>query len=136
MCYMLETIALVAMLQSVQNQTEGIHCLFPADDGGGKTLQVVLDPMPSLKDQPGLYRVFMEIEGQVTLKAAAQPIATTEDRDVLFLARHGQDSVFTLGVQENGQAALSQRTSQTSKAKTRLGVCAGAAQHINRWLPS
>ena len=133
---MLETIALVAMLQTVQSQTDGINCLFPATEGEGKSLQVVLDPMPSLKDQPGLYRVFMEIEGQVTLKAAAQPIATTEDRDILFLARHGQTSVFTLGVQENGQAALSQRTNQSSKAKTRTGICDGASHHIHRWLPS
>ncbi|NNL19548.1 MAG: hypothetical protein HKP37_12480 [Boseongicola sp.] len=136
---MLETIVVIAMLQSVESLPEGIHCEFPSVPDGGKAMSVVLDPMPSLKDQPGLYRVMMEIEGKLTLKAAVQPIHSTDERDVLIHAKSPRSAVVTLGMRDDGAAALTLSTPGESSAEaqsTRIGACKGAEQHINRWLPS
>jgi hypothetical protein len=136
---MLETIIVIAMLQSVEGLPKGIHCDFPAAGNGGKPMRVVLDPLPSLKDQPGLYRVMMEIEGKLTLKAAVQPIPSTKDRDVLIRAKIPREAVVTLGMRADGAAALTMSTpgAQATKAQsTRIGACKGAEHHINRWLPS
>ena len=136
---MLETIVVIAMLQSVESLPQGIHCQFSAPPEGGKTVSVVLDPMPSLKDQPGLYRVMMEIEGKMTLKAAVQPITSTDDRDVLIRAKSEQAAVVTLGMRADGVAALTMSTpgaTTETRQSTRIGACNGAEHHINRWLPS
>ena len=136
---MLETIIVIAMLQSVEGLPTGIHCEFPAAETNGKAMRVVLDPMPSLKDQPGLYRVMMEIEGKMTLKAAVQPIQSTAERDVIVMAKSTKSAVVTLGMREDGAAAMTMRLAgqQTAETQsTRIGACFGAEHHINLWLPS
>lgn len=136
---MLETIFVIAMLQSVEGLPKGIRCEFPAADTGGKPVRVVLDPMPSLKDQPGLYRVMMEIEGKLTLKAAVQPIPSTDERAVLVRAKSPAKAIVTLGMRDDGTAALTMTApGATSPAEqtTRIGACRGADHHFNRWLSS
>ena len=136
---MLETIIVIAMLQSVEGLPKGIHCDFPAADTGGKPVRVVLDPMPSLKDRPGLYRVMMEIEGKLTLKVAVQPIPATDERAVLIRAKSPRQAIVTLGMRDDGMAALTMTTpgaETTSEQSTRIGACRGADHHFNRWLSS
>lgn len=120
------------MLQSVQLHKADIHCDFPSPIEGGKNLRVLLDPMPSLKDQPGLYRVILRVEGNTPLKAAAQPVNSTPDRDVVIRAKTAPETTLSLGMRDDGTAALT----LTNTATTRIGACTGLTPHINRWLPS
>ncbi len=136
---MLETIFVIAMLQSVEGLPKGIRCEFPAADTGGKPVRVVLDPMPSLKDQPGLYRVMMEIEGKLTLKAAAQPMHAIDERAVLIRAKSPRQATVTLGMRDDGMAALTMSApgaETPGEQSTRIGACRGADYYFNRWLSS
>ena len=64
---MLGTLAVVAMLQGYNVQGNAIECVFPPTGTGSKTIRVSLEPSPSLKDRPGLFRVMMTFSGSVRL---------------------------------------------------------------------
>ena len=102
-------------------------------------IRVLLEPKPSLKDQPGLYRVMMRMDGGIALKALAQPIPGTEDRDVMIRGRQGKVAMFTIGLRDDGAAAFNiqkrVRTDADVVKQTRTGACRGHELHINRWLP-
>ncbi|MEP6319447.1 MAG: hypothetical protein ABJ074_03530, partial [Paracoccaceae bacterium] len=65
---------LVAMTMQTVTLGQGgpIHCDFPSPDGGSQLIYVELEPRPSLKDQPGEYRVAMTLNGQGPLPASAK----------------------------------------------------------------
>lgn len=138
---MLNTLILLMFVESFgAMQTEAISCDFPGLDVAERSIHVVLAPRPSLKDQPGLYRVMMEMNGQVTLRAAARPIHSTDDRDVLIRSVVGQRSVYSIGLRDDGKAALNMQTRRSGETEidksTRIGECYGYERFINRWLPS
>ena len=122
-----------------QMGSTAIHCDFPGATPEDKPIRVVLDPHPSLKDQPGLYRVMMDLNGLVSLKAAAQPIQTTEDRDILIRGARGKAATFTIGLRDDGRAAFNMQTRGAEdanvKKSTRIGACRGYEAHLNKWLP-
>ena len=113
-----------------------ITCNFPAETPGGKAINVVLDPRPSLKDQPGLYRVFMDFDGIVSVRAAAQPISTTDERDILIRGMTHRNAMYSIGLRDDGVAAFNIQPldTETGKKSTRLGECRGHEAHIDRWL--
>ena len=116
-----------------------IHCDFPGRDAAETSIHVTLDPQPSLKDQPGLYRVTMGLNGRMSLKASAQPIHSTEDRDILIRGITARKSMYTIGLRDDGVAALNMQTKragddEVSKA-TRIGACRNFEAQLDRWLP-
>ena len=136
---MLGTLAVVAMLQGYNVQGNAIECVFPPTGTGSKTIRVSLEPSPSLKDRPGLFRVMMTFGGSVRLRASAQPIASTEERDMLIQARGAREMVVTLGLRDDGAAALNMHPGtarDTDKPGTRIGACSGATRYFDRWLSS
>ena len=137
---MLNTLILMAFVETMTSQENAIHCEFPGKEAAQSSIHVVLDPRPSLKDQPGLYRVVMEMNGRMSLEAAAQPILSTDERDVLIRGITKRKSMYTIGLRDDGKAALNMQTRQEGASEilksTRLGACRGFKSYLERWLPS
>ncbi|MBT8416255.1 MAG: hypothetical protein KJO42_02350 [Silicimonas sp.] len=80
------------------------------------------------------------MNGKVSLRAMAQPIASTSERDIMIRGRHGKRSMYSLGLRDDGRAAFNVQTSgakdDTVKRQTRIGACHGFETLIKRWLPS
>src|SRR6056297_1549484 len=114
-------------------------CTFPSESEEQKPIRIVLQPKPSLKDQPGLYRVFMRFDEQVSIRASAQPIAATTDPDILIRGVTAKRNTYSLGLRADGKAAFniqrSAEQNQVDKA-TRIGECRGFETHLHRWLAS
>ena len=127
---------ILTLLSNSYGASAPITCNFPADADGEKSIYVVLEPRPSLKDQPGLFRVIMDLDGRGRLRAAAQPIHATDDRDILIRGMTRRKSMYTIGLREDGTAAFNiQDVSKEEVEKTtRIGACRGHEAHIDRWL--
>ena len=138
--HMLNTLILMAFVETIASQGSAIHCEFPGKEAAQKPIHVVLEPRPSLKDQPGLFRVVMEMNGRMSLKAAAQPILSTGERDVLIRGTTRRNSMYTIGLRDDGKAALNMQTRQAGDSETlkstRIGACRGYMPYLERWLPS
>ena len=132
---MWETVLLVLTLQTTEAAASGFSCDFQALDGAQKGISMTFNDRPSLKDQPGLYRVEVHMDGHDALLATAQPITTTDERDALVLARPN-GAVMTVGVREDGQAAMSLRHTAAGEPETWIGTCRGYEGPLQRWLAS
>jgi hypothetical protein len=137
---MLNALILFVFVESAATENGTIRCEFPGKEGNEKPIHVVLEPNPSLKDQPGLYRVMMELNGRPSLRALAQPITTTAERDVMIRGLHGETTLYTVGLRDDGTAALNLKFGRSrdelENKLTRTGECRGFEAHLNRWLPS
>lgn len=134
------TLLVAMMMQTISLGPDGpIHCDFPSPDGISSLIYVELEPRPSLKDQPDAFRVAMTLNGQGPLRASAKPIASTQDRDVLIQGRTKRHHTYSLGLREDGKAALNISKPGASAEEvvktTRIGDCHGHSTHLNRWLP-
>ena len=137
---MLNALITLVFVESAAMQSGAIQCEFPGKEGNEKPIHVVLEPNPSLKDRPGLYRVMMELDGRSPLRGLAQPIVATAGRDIMIRGLHGNTKMYTVGLQEDGTAALNLKSGSSRKEletkMTRLGECRGFEAYLNRWLPS
>lgn len=137
---MIQAMILAATVGSFGATDLPIHCEFPGRDAAEKTITVELDPRPSLKDQPGKFRVIMEMNERVALRAAAQPIPTTDERDILVRAITRKKNVYTIGLRDDGAAALNIRKTRIEGAEpessTRVGQCVNYGTYFERWLSS
>ena len=130
------------LLSLAVNGTDGsapITCTFPSTHSEQKTIHIVLEPRPSLKDQPGLYRVMMDFDGHLTVRASAQPILATADPDILIRGTTSKQNMYSLGLRADGAAAFNiQRQDEENLVdkRTRIGECRGHEAHILRWLSS
>ncbi|MDJ1008109.1 MAG: hypothetical protein QNJ13_09835 [Paracoccaceae bacterium] len=121
--------ALFALLTSfAMAGGDGIACTFSGDDRADPVLTVTLEPVPSLKDRPGLYRVMMVVEG-AKVRANAQPIAATVEPDVMIRAKAGAETYYTIGLREDGAAAL--HVAHSGAGRTLTGRC----QRHEPWFP-
>lgn len=130
---------LLAMSASSYSGETPITCVFPSLGAHQKSLRIVLDPKPSLKDQPGLYRVMIDFGSDVTIRAAAQPLHTTEADDILIRGGTRNKQLYTIGLRADGYAAFNIRNlgggNEVDK-RTRIGECHGHEAHVARWLSS
>ena len=130
------------LLSLVVNGNDGppqIICTFPSTNEDQKPIHIVLEPKPSLKDQPGLYRVMMDFDGHLTVRASAQPIMATTDPDILIRGITKKQNMYSLGLRADGTAAFNiQRQSEQKLVdkRTRIGECRGHEAQFNRWLSS
>lgn len=136
----LTALLLATAIDQYEPVTGPIHCSFPPGDVAARSIEVTLDPRPSLKDQPGLWRVMMDMNGKLSLRASAQPIRGTSERDVLIRGVTRKKSTYIIGLRDDGTAALNMATpvegSPDPRKELRAGVCRGFEPHIDRWLPS
>ena len=122
-----------------------IVCDFRPAEPGATPLSVMMTPVPSLKDKRAVWRVKMELTapqstGTMRVRAAAKPIDKTSARDVLIRGISRSQTRFTVGLRDDGMAALSiVRPATDSRAQTeetRVGHCQNYQPHIGRWLTS
>lgn len=116
-----------------------ITCTFPSVDDKQKPIHIVLEPRPSLKDQPGLYRVIMDFDGHLKVRAAAQPILATTDPDILIRGITAKRNMYSIGLRADGTAAFNIQKENEEKLvdkRTRIGECRGHETYINKWLTS
>lgn len=134
---MFDALLLGAVLETTGLGQRPMACLFPGQRQGEAPIEVVLTPRPSLKDIPGLYRVEMALNGATYLKAAAQPIAATEGRDVMVRATEGERTIYTVGIDDAGRAALNVLVTSNAEASgfetNRAGHCRGYERYIKKW---
>lgn len=137
---MLNALILFVFVETAASGNTAIRCDFPGKEVAEKPISVLLEPRPSLKDQPGLYRVMMMMNGQISLNGTAQPILTTKERDVIIRGVKGETSMYSIGLSDDGSAAFNVQTRRstdgTVRKLTRIGVCHDFETHIKRWLPS
>lgn len=121
--------SLFALLSSLTiTGSDGIDCTFSGETWAEPVVAVTLEPVPSLKDRPGLYRVMMQI-GTARVRGNAQPITTTAEPDVMIRAKAGAETYYTIGLRQDGIAAM--LVSQGGDARTLTGLC----QHHETWFP-
>ena len=115
-------------------------CSFPAPEPGHDPITVHVEPLPSLKDGDAGYRVKMEFDGSLSVMAAAGPITTTSERDVMIRGATEDQTFYTLGLREDGAAALNlmwtQPKDQPVRQHTRTGACENHERHMQQWLTS
>jgi hypothetical protein len=137
---MLKAMILTLIVDTLGMGSDDIKCNFPGNESTDKPIQVVLNPRPSLKDQPGLFRVIMEMNGAMSVRAAAQPIDSTTDRDIIIRGRTAGKSIYTIGLRDDGNAALNMKTRRADDPDvheaTRVGTCRNYQEYIDRWLSS
>ena len=136
---MISALLLSTMIDAFEPDTN-IRCSFPGEGAAQRPIEIVLNPRPSLKDQPGLWRVIMEMNGRMSLRGAAQPILTTEERDILIRGVTARKSTYIIGLRDDGSAALRMNTRKPgaieARQSSRTGTCFGHESFIDRWLPS
>lgn len=137
---LISAMLLSSAIGTYEPQKEPIQCHFPSVDAASQAIRVTLDPRPSLKDQPELWRVIMQMNGKLSVRASAQPIDGTRERDILIRGVTKRKSTYIIGLRDDGTAALNMATRMDGngdpRKETRQGVCHGFEAHINRWLPS
>ncbi|MEO1789869.1 MAG: hypothetical protein AAFR34_09210 [Pseudomonadota bacterium] len=114
-------------------------CTFTNIETEEHHVEIKLRAQPSLKDVPGLYRAQMYVDGR-KLKAAAQPIAATNTQDVIVRANLGTETLYLLGVDSTGMAALNIVWREVDDIPERRasfkGKCRSHERYIDRWAAS
>ena len=125
--------ALFALLTAFSMSGDApISCAMTARDTDQPiTISVTLEPVPSLKDRPGLYRVMMGI-GDTKLTANAQPMTDTTEDDVMFRAKAGSETSYTLGLRRDGAAAM--YVARQGANVTLTGHCQRHERWFHGWL--
>ena len=133
------TALLLSLAVDGADSAASITCMFPSQTSEQKPIHIALEPRPSLKDQPGLYRVMMDFDGHLTVRAAAQPILATSDPDILIRGITAKKNMYSIGLRADGTAAFNIQRSNEEKLvdkRTRIGECRGHETYIDRWLSS
>ncbi len=130
---------LLAMIETTGFGDPKMHCTFPPDRPGDKAIEIVMQGRPSLKDLPGLYRVELKVNGN-GMKAAAQPILGTEEKDVLVRAATNETTFYAIGFDDRGLAALNVVWAEAGRnpetQMTRTGHCRNFERYIQTWSTS
>jgi hypothetical protein len=134
---MVTAMILTTLIETLGLGPRPLACSFPGPSSREIPIEVVVRPKPSLKDIPGLYRAEMIVNEILRLPAAAQPIITTETRDVMIRAAEGEHTFYTVGFDDRGRAALNiMITSDPDTVPheaTRTGRCRDFERYIQRW---
>jgi len=133
---MLVPLIVSSLLETLPVAPRPMTCMFTNVETEQDYVEVVLRGQPSLKDVPGLYRVQMHIDGR-KLKAAAQPIAATDTQDVIVRANLGKETLYLLGIDSTGVAALNivwRQVDETPERRASFkGKCRSHERYIQHW---
>ena len=133
---MVKLMSLLALLGGLGQvaDTSAIHCTFERPEKSA--VEVRLDPLPSLKDQPGLFYARMMFDGHPPLTATVRPISSTPGRDVMIRAVARKQTFYTIAVDAQGTAAFNMmHSTQPDAQQTYVGSCRSYEQHLTRWTP-
>ncbi|MEM9342678.1 MAG: hypothetical protein AAGA87_06500 [Pseudomonadota bacterium] len=133
---MLVPLIVSSLIETLPVAPRPMTCMFTNIETAEDHVEITLRAQPSLKDVPGLYRVQMHVDGR-RLKAAAQPIAATDTEDVIVRANLGKETLYLLGVDSSGLAALNIVWRQVDDSPERRasfkGKCRSHERYIRQW---
>ena len=133
---MVKLMSLLALLGGLGQSADisAMQCTFERPDK--RDVEVLLKPIPSLKDQPGLFYLRMQFDGHPSLTATVRPITTTPGRDVMIRAVARKVTFYTIAVDAHGTAAFNMMHSTSPDSQeTFVGACRSHEEHLARWLP-
>ena len=130
-------------LESFSPGPNMLACTFPASESASASAAIRLrvEALPSLTDSPNMFRIRLHLDGASQYRGLAGPIDKTDARDVLIRARTRNQTYYTIGLRDDGKAALNllrveKRDAQPVQQETREGSCSGFAPYIDTWLTS
>ncbi|MEL6168494.1 MAG: hypothetical protein AAFR35_07365 [Pseudomonadota bacterium] len=113
-----------------------LECRFQPESGAAP-ISLRVAPVP-MQHATGLHGVEMTVDDKMTLQGVAGAITTTPQRDVMIRGMAERRVIYTLGVAENGDAALNVLWATTKESPlaqvTHIGRCHDAGDLIGRWL--
>ena len=129
-----------ALLDLAAPGSKLLACHFPAPDPGKAAISVKVEATPSLQDRADLFHIRMHLGRVGEYGGLVQPIDRTDDRDVLIHAKTAGDIFYSIGLRDDGQAALNRLTFRDKKAskarETRSGTCSNFENYLDDWLTS
>ncbi len=137
---MITALIATALIETFTPGPKPMACIFPASAQHERPIELRLTARPSLKDSPGLYRVEFDLGGSLRLFGAAQPMTATAGRDIIVRAVQDQTRFYTVGIDDQGAAALNVQdtasTAESARAQTRTGSCRNYQRYIDTWATS
>ena len=118
-----------------------LACTFPAPDRASEAIRLRVEALPSLTDSSSKFRVRLHLDEVSQYRGLAGPIDRTDARDVLIRAEALDQTFYTIGVRDDGKAALNllrvvKRDAQPVRQETRAGSCSDFGPYIDTWLTS
>lgn len=115
-------------------------CSFPGADGEAQAITLRVEEITHRSDGHTGHRVRMLFDGALEVVGAAGPITTTADRDVMLRGADGNMTFYTLGLREDGAAALNlmwtRPEDEPARQHTRVGHCENHERYLEEWLTS
>ena len=132
-----------AFIETLSPGPRIVACTFPAPTPGEHAISLAVEARPSLLDRADRFRVRVHIDHDSAHEVGGlvQPIDRTEERDVLIRARAANETYYTVGLRDDGLAALNLlRTSdgeqEAERLETRRGACQDFKAALDSWLKS
>lgn len=116
-----------------------LACTFPAPTDAAQPISLAVEARPSLMDRVDRFRVSVQIDkdAENAVAGLAQPIERTADRDILIRAQASDETYYTIGLRDDGLAALNLlRTigNEAEHLETREGACRDYKRVLDAWL--
>ena len=113
-------------------------CTFPPADAGARPISVAVEARPSLMDRADRFRVRVHLDDAGDVGGLAQPIERTDARDVLIRTEAAGETYYTIGLRDDGLAALNLLRAHgdavTPTQETRRGACRDFKGVLDTWL--
>ena len=136
----LGALAMSAFIEFLEPGPRMASCTFPATEPDQRAISVVVEARPSLMDVGERYRISLHLGNEREVAGLAQPIDRTDERDVLIRARASDQLIYTIGLRDDGRAALNllrvSRAKDGGGTETRTGACHDFMALMNAWLRS
>jgi hypothetical protein len=117
---------------------EPLACTFPAPEPDRPPISLSVEARPSLMDRIDRFRVRVLLPKSGEIVGHARPIDRTADRDVLIRTRTAGKAFLTIGLRDDGSAALDFLRVTSSdgfeRVETREGACRDYHDVLDRWL--
>ncbi len=128
-----------AFIESFSPGPRILACTFPAPKEGVPPISLAVEARPSLMDRADRFRVRVQLDDNAgnSVAGLAQPIERTADRDVLIRAQAPDETYYTIGLRDDGLAALNLLRTVGEEAEhleTREGACRDFKRVLDAWL--
>jgi hypothetical protein len=130
-----------AFIEAMSPGPRMLACTFPAPSPDERPISLAVEARPSLMDRVDQFRVSVHLADEGEFGGLAQPIDRTDARDVLIRARASDETFYTIGLRDDGLAALNllkvrTEAEQSRMVETRKGACRDFKRVLDTWLSS
>lgn len=129
-----------ALIETLAPGPRMLACTFPAPSPADAAISLEVEARPSLMDRDGQFYVLVHLGDERRVGGLAQPIDRTTDRDVLIRAQASEELFYTIGLRDDGLAALNllriRPTPDAERVETRSGECRDYQKVLDTWLSS